>query len=436
MFTDYNSTIGYLFGQLPVFHREGAGAYKPGLDTARALDSAFGNPSVRLKTVHIAGTNGKGSTAHSIAAVLSAAGYKTGLYTSPHIVDFRERIRVDGNMIPESEVVDFMNRYLDMKLDVSPSFFELTTIMAFDYFARADVDVAVIETGLGGRLDTTNIITPLLSIITNISEDHTSLLGNTPALIAKEKAGIIKPGVPVVIGRADDRAVREVFEKAAERNNSPIHFAKAVEATSAESGIIYHNTSAGTFRGELAGVYQIENTATVLTALDLLSSHFTLLPEVVTDALGRVTELTGLRGRWTRLSDRPLTIYDTGHNPGGWSIVTEQLASLAPRHLHLVVGFVADKDVSVIMKMIASLAGTKGISLSLYFSEPSTPRRLEAEKLRRLAVSEGLDGLVIPDVTEALAQARKQAAPDDVIFIGGSNYLIGDMLGGMSQSKS
>ncbi|MDE5785809.1 MAG: bifunctional folylpolyglutamate synthase/dihydrofolate synthase, partial [Duncaniella sp.] len=256
MFTSYQEAIDFLYSQLPTFHREGPGAYKPGLETARTLDGLFGNPSRKIATVHIAGTNGKGSTAHSLAAILSKAGYKTGLYTSPHIVDFRERIRIDGQMIPENEVVDFVNRYTRLHPEIDPSFFELTTIMAFDYFARKGVDVAVIETGLGGRLDTTNIITPLLSVITNISHDHTSLLGDTPAAIAAEKAGIIKPGVPVVIGRADDESVKSVFIMTASDNRSPITFASALDATAEADGIVYRNTPYGTFKGELSGLYQ------------------------------------------------------------------------------------------------------------------------------------------------------------------------------------
>ncbi|MDE6484278.1 MAG: bifunctional folylpolyglutamate synthase/dihydrofolate synthase, partial [Duncaniella sp.] len=336
MFTSYQEAIDYLYRQLPTFHREGPGAYKPGLDTARALDSLFGNPSEKITTVHIAGTNGKGSTAHSLAAILQKAGYRTGLYTSPHIVDFRERIRIDGLMIPEDDVVDFVNRYITAAAGIEPSFFELTTIMAFDYFARSGVDVAVIETGLGGRLDTTNIISPLLSVITNISPDHTSLLGDTPAAIAAEKAGIIKPGVPVVIGRADDESVRKVFTETAARNGSPIIFAQPLDAVAETDGIVYRDTPYGTFKGELAGIYQIENTATILAAVAELSRRLDIPAEAVTGGLTEVSELTGLRGRWTKLADNPATVYDTGHNPGGWEQITAQLSKLAPRHIHLV----------------------------------------------------------------------------------------------------
>ena len=423
MSTSYKETIDFLYSQLPTFHREGPGAYKPGLDTARALDSLFGNPSRKFASIHLAGTNGKGSTAHSLAAILRKAGYRTGLYTSPHIVDFRERIRIDGAMIPETEVVDFVNCYMSLDTGLHPSFFELTTIMAFDYFARSGVDVAVIETGLGGRLDTTNIITPLLSIITNISPDHTSLLGDTPAAIAAEKAGIIKPGIPVVIGRADDESVRKVFTDTAARQNAPIRFAPAIEATPMTDGIEYHDTPYGSFKGELAGVYQIENTSTILTAVSELGKRLDIPAEAVISGLADVSGLTGLRGRWTHLSDSPLTIYDTGHNPGGWQRITEQLASLAPRHIHLVVGFVADKDVTTILHMIAALSHADGITLSLYLTAPSTPRRLEAAELMKLAEAEGLTA-----PASARDAAVRTASADDMIFIGGSNFLIADLL--------
>ncbi len=428
MFTSYQEAIDYLYSQLPTFHREGPGAYKPGLDTARALDGAFGHPSRKFASIHIAGTNGKGSTAHSLAAILRKAGYKTGLYTSPHIVDFRERIRIDGEMIPQEEVVEFVNRYLALGLDIEPSFFELTTILAFDYFARAGVDVAVIETGLGGRLDTTNIITPLLSIITNISPDHTSLLGDTPAAIAGEKAGIIKPGVPVVIGRADDESVRHVFTETAERNGSEIFFAPALDATPEAEGIVYRDTPFGSFKGELAGHYQIENTATILTAVEVLSQRLDIQAEAVREGLADVSRLTGLRGRWTRLADTPLTVYDTGHNPGGWEQITAQLASLAPRMIHLIAGFVADKDITTILRMVKQLGMTPGIDLSLYLTAPSTPRRLAPEALHALAVDEGLAAEAYPDVKTALEAARAAAGKDDMIFIGGSNFLIADLL--------
>ena len=429
MFTSYQEAIDYLYRQLPTFHREGPGAYKPGLDTARALDGLFGNPSRKIAAVHIAGTNGKGSTAHSLAAILQKAGYKTGLYTSPHIVDFRERIRIDGVMIPEADVVDFVNRYMAADAGIEPSFFELTTILAFDYFARSGVDIAVIETGLGGRLDTTNIITPLLSVITNISPDHTSLLGDTPAAIAAEKAGIIKPGVPVVIGRADDESVREVFTETAGRNDSPVIFASPLDAVPAADGILYRDTPYGSFKGELAGHYQMENTATILAAVSVLSQRLDIPAEAVTGGLADVTRLTGLRGRWTVLDTNPLIIYDTGHNPGGWERITGQLAALAPKNIYLIAGFVADKDVSTILRMIASLGKTAGINLSLYASAPSTPRRLEAASLLALAADEGLEATAYPDVNSALAAARNNAGKDDLIFIGGSNFLIADLLG-------
>lgn len=417
MFTSYQETIGYLFGCLPVFQHSGPGAYKPGLDTARKLDEAFGSPSRRLKTIHIAGTNGKGSTAHTIAAILQSAGYKVGLYTSPHLTDFRERIRINGAKIPRENVVDFTNRYIAMRLDCSPTFFELTTIMAFEYFRDSNVDVAVIETGLGGRLDTTNIITPLLSVITNISLDHTSLLGSTPAEIAREKAGIIKPGVPVVIGEADDPDVREVFISKAKSLNSPILFAASVDHARTPDGITYSSLY-GTFTGELTGDYQIRNTATVLAALSVLSRFFTITPATVAEGFGRVTCMTGLMGRWMKIADSPLTVCDTGHNPGGWQYITRQLADY-PHHVQLIIGFVADKDISSILHMISRLKNA-----SLYFTAPDVPRRLPAERLASEATKFGLTGQTFPTLADAMMAARRQAGKDDMIFIGGSNFLV------------
>ncbi len=417
MFTSYEETINYLFGCLPVFQHSGPGAYKPGLDTARKLDEAFGSPSKNLKTIHIAGTNGKGSTAHTLAAILQAAGYKVGLYTSPHLADFRERIRINGQKIPRENVVGFTNRYLDMQLDCAPSFFELTTIMAFEYFRDCKVDVAVIETGLGGRLDTTNIIIPLLSVITNISLDHTSLLGSTPAEIAAEKAGIIKPGVPVIIGEADDHAVREVFISTAATRKSPILFAPAVNHVKTPDGISYSSLY-GTFTGELKGDYQVRNTATVLAALSILSRFFTITPSTVAEGFGHVTAMTGLMGRWMKIADSPLTVCDTGHNPGGWKYITRQLADF-PGHVHLIIGFVADKDISSVLSMISTLK-----NVTLYFTAPDVPRGLAAEALASEAAGFGLSGEVFPLLADAMTAARKQSGDNDMIFIGGSNFLV------------
>lgn len=421
MFTNFEETIEYLFNCLPVFQHSGPGAYKPGLDTARALDSAFGNPSRKIRTIHIAGTNGKGSTAHSIAAVLQAAGYKVGLYTSPHLVDFRERIRINGQMIPRERVIDFTNRWIDKRLDCSPSFFELTTIMAFEYFADENVDVAVIETGLGGRLDTTNIITPLLSVITNISLDHTSLLGSTPAEIAREKAGIIKHGVPVVIGEADDTAVKEVFIEKAKAEQAPIVFAQPVEAEKCADGFLYHSTRYGDFKGELAGEYQVRNTATILAALEILEQYFDFTSADVARGLADVNALTGLTGRWMKLSDNPLTICDTGHNPGGWEYITRQLAEHDGK-VHLIIGFVADKDTSAILHMLSRIPDAE-----IYFTAPGVPRRLDPEQLALRGAEAGLKGKAYPTLADAMNAAKKSAGSGDMIFIGGSNFLVAEL---------
>lgn len=417
---DYSEAIEFLYSSLPAFHNLGPGAYKPGLDTARMLNRAFGSPAEKLRAIHIAGTNGKGSTAHSIAAVLQTAGYRVGLYTSPHIADFRERIRISGQMIPQERVADFVERYRRMDLDCSPSFFELTTIMAFEYFCDEKVDVAVIETGLGGRLDTTNIITPLLSVITNISLDHTSLLGHTPAEIAREKAGIIKRGVPVVIGEADDE-VAEVFRAKAAEENADIIFATAVDACFDDSGIEYKSTRYGDFKGELAGEYQIKNTATILAALQCLEQHFEFSSADVSRGLGAVTALTGLAGRWMKLSDAPLTICDTGHNPGGWSYITAQLTKMN-RHVRLVAGFVADKDVSEIVRMIASLP-----SVTLYATQPTVHRRLPVEELAAIAADAGVKYLTFEKAEDAYSAAMKDCNENEMVFVGGSNYLVSDL---------
>lgn len=419
----YQEAIEFLFTSLPVFQKEGASAYKPGLGTSRALDDIFGNPHRSYPTIHIAGTNGKGSTAHTLAAVLARAGYKTGLYTSPHIFDFRERIRVNGQKIPHASVVDFVERWKGIHSDLSPSFFELTSTMAFEHFEREKVDVAVIETGLGGRLDSTNIITPVLSIITNISPDHTNLLGDTLEKIAFEKAGIIKDGVTVVIGEVNT-ATMPVFEKKAREAGAPLRVADPVEAIVGESGIYYPATPFGPIRGELAGECQVKNTATILSGIEALRElGFHINDEAVRAGFANVCEDTGLMGRWMVIGHDPLTVCDTGHNIGGWEYIASQLSSRKVGKVHLICGFVNDKDISAILKKIVTL----GESVSLYFSSPSVPRGLSAENLARKAAEYGLYGEVIPDVNVALAQARESAAGDDMILIAGSNFLLADL---------
>lgn len=420
----YQAAIEFLFNSLPVFQREGASAYKPGLGTSIALDDIFGNPHRKYATIHIAGTNGKGSTAHTLAAVLARAGYRTGLYTSPHIFDFRERIRVNGEKISEEAVVDFVTRWKGMDSVLTPSFFELTSTMAFEYFADQNVDVAVIETGLGGRLDSTNIISPVLSIITNISHDHTNLLGDTLEKIAFEKAGIIKSGVPVVIGEVLPET-EPVFRAKAEEVKAPLYVAAPVEAKIEDGGsILYPSTPFGAVKGELSGACQVKNTATILCALlRLRELGFNIPDEAVGIGFANVCEDTGLMGRWTVLRNKPLTVCDTGHNIGGWEYIASQLSSRKEGRVHLIVGFVNDKDISAILAKIASI----GVDKRLYFSSPSVPRGLKAEALSCKAAEFGMEGEVIDDVNLALAKATAEASDNDLILIAGSNFLIADL---------
>lgn len=426
----YDEAIEWLYSQLPMFQRVGAPAYKPGLDTAHRLDASFGHPHRRYHTIHIAGTNGKGSTAHTLAAVLQSAGYHTGLYTSPHLVDFRERIRVDGVMIPREAVIDFIERYRKMDIGCSPSFFELTMTMAFDWFAACDVDVAVIETGLGGRLDSTNIITPDLCVITNISFDHTAFLGDTLPAIASEKAGIIKSGIPVVIGEAEGE-VRRVFCSKAADVGAPIVFAEDRHPISSycrsDGGWIYEGTPFGTIIGELSGDCQPRNAATILTSLErLVSLGYKIGDDAVCDGFGNVCRLTGLAGRWMRLSDNPLVICDTGHNTGGWEYISRQLAAM-PGHKHIVIGFVSDKDVSHILDMMPKDA-------SYYFTQASIARALPSAELAELASHHGLKGVSVTTVEEAYKKALDACAEGEMIFVGGSTFVVADLLAAVSEN--
>lgn len=424
---DYKETLDYLYTRLPMFQRQGAPAYKPGLDTTEALDRAFGHPHRNYPCIHVGGTNGKGSTAHTIASVLQAQGYRTGLYTSPHLVDFRERIRVDGRMIDREAVVDFVSRYREMDLDVSPSFFELTMMMAFEFFARERVDIAVIEVGLGGLLDSTNIIMPVLSVITNISLDHTAFLGHTRAEIASQKAGIIKPGVPVVIGEADDE-VRPVFEKAAADKGAPIRFAEdghpyaCAVPVEGFGGFRYEGTAFGDITGELGGDCQPRNMATVLTALDeLRHAGVRIDSSSVARGTSSVTSSTGLAGRWTVVGRAPLTICDTGHNTGGWKYISRRLSDFKGGTLHMVIGFVSDKDVDAILAMMPRGA-------RYYFTQASVPRAMDVAQVRDAAKKAGLEGRGYVTVEEAYRAAVAAASPEDMIFVGGSTFVVADFL--------
>lgn len=415
---NYQETTEYLFNSTPVFEKIGAKAYKPGLQTTFALDDHFGHPHQKYKTIHIAGTNGKGSCSHTLAAILQSQGYKVGLYTSPHLVDFRERIRVNGECVPEQYVIDFVEENRAFFEPLHPSFFELTTAMALKYFAEQKVDYAVIEVGLGGRLDCTNIITPILSIITNISFDHTQFLGNTLAEIAGEKAGIIKPGVPVVIGEYLPET-RTVFEKKAKSENAPILFAQDFDADHLES------SETCDVDMELKGSYQERNKKTILTALHILRQKLAISDEAICEGFAHVCELTGLRGRWEKLNDTPLTICDTGHNLAGWSYLAPQINAVKAETKHIVFGMVDDKDVAHVLQLLKEKLEKR---VKYYWTQPSTKRAIPVEKLSELALKLGLHGETYHSVKEAYNAALKNAEKDDFVFVGGSSYVVADLL--------
>ena len=408
---NYQETTEYLFNSTPVFEKIGAKAYKPGLQTTHELDEYFGHPHRQYKTIHIAGTNGKGSCSHTIAAILQSQGYKVGLYTSPHLVDFRERIRVNGECLPEQYVIDFVEENRAFFEPLHPSFFELTTAMAFKYFAEQKVDYAVIEVGLGGRLDCTNIITPVLSVITNISFDHTQFLGNTLAEIAGEKAGIIKPDVPVVIGEYIEET-RPVFEKVAGERHSPILFAQDED--------ISMNVDM-----ELKGSYQERNRKTILAALNVLRQTMTISDEAIRNGFGHVCELTGLRGRWEKLGEAPLVICDTGHNLAGWKYLATQINDVDAQVKHIVFGMVDDKDVEHVLQLLRDKLKN---GVKFYWTQPSTKRAIPVEKLRDTALKYNLHGEMYHSVKEAYMTAKANAKNDDFVFVGGSSYVVADLL--------
>lgn len=426
----YQEALRYLYDAAPAFHLVGAAAYKPGLDNVLALMAQFGNPHTKFHSIHVAGTNGKGSTSHLIAAVLQAAGYKVGLYTSPHLVDFRERIRINGQPIPQQEVVDFVEKIRNPQSPISrinPSFFEITMALAFDYFAKQQVDIAVVEVGLGGRLDSTNIITPLLSVITNIGFDHTEFLGNTLADIAREKAGIIKPNVPCVIGETDPETA-PVFIEAAKRNGI---YGEGLETTDCriwfadQCGYLRKRRKNDVKECQLKGIYQEHNQQTAYVALQVLRNYtnhpLRITPSAIANGYAHVCTLTGLRGRWETLCEKPLTICDTGHNSHGIKYVAEQLQqyqiSNLQSQIHIVFGMVNDKDVDVVLKLMPKDA-------HYYFTQAQTHRAIPAKDLAQLFGS----GDVFSDVPSAVRAAQKNATDKDIIFIGGSNYVVGEAL--------
>lgn len=407
---DYQDTLTYLYNSTPIFQQVGGSAYKEGLENTLALDEHFGHPHRKFRTIHVAGTNGKGSCSHTIAAILQEAGYSVGLYTSPHLVDFRERVRVNGQPIPEEYVIRFVEEERCFFEPLHPSFFELTTAMAFRYFADVEIDVAVIEVGLGGRLDCTNIIHPDLCIITNISLDHTQFLGNTLPQIAREKAGIIKSGIPVVIGETTPET-KSVFQKRAGEVNAPIYFAEE-NGREDYPGIEY----------ELKGLYQKKNSRTILTALPLLKeAGYRLDEQSVRRGFAHVTELTGLMGRWQKLQDYPTLICDTGHNVGGITYIVEQLKQQAFHNLHIIIGMVNDKDIQGVLALLPEDA-------IYYFTQASVKRALPANDLQKLAESAGLKGNCYPDVPSAVRAAQEKSLPEDFIFVGGSSFIVADLL--------
>ena len=421
----YDETVTYLFNCAPPFQQVGGAAYKEGLSTTIALDNHLGNPHRKFRTIHVAGTNGKGSTSHTLAAILQESGYKVGLYTSPHLIDFRERMRVNGTPASKEYVTDFVERHRAFFEPLQPSFFELTTAMAFNYFAEQNVDVAIIEVGLGGRLDCTNIITPELCIITNISPDHTQFLGNTLQEIASEKAGIIKNGIPVVIGETTTET-KEVFTRKAKESNAPIIFAEEeallTAATPMENGYRYSSTIFGEFCGELGGDYQQKNTNTLLSAINILRGKgFTITEESLRKGFTNVCKLTGLMGRWQKIQDNPRVICDAGHNIGGIKYITEQLARVDCRQLRIVFGMVNDKDITSVLKMMPKNA-------TYYFTQASIKRAMPADDLKNMAERFGLMGNSHPNVKEALEAALSDSSDDDFIFVGGSCFIVADLL--------
>ena len=407
---DYQNTLKYLYESAPMFQQIGSKAYKPGLETTHKLDEHFGHPHQQFKTIHIAGTNGKGSCSHTIAAVLQSAGYRVGLFTSPHLVDFRERIRINGEMMPEEYVVNFVEEHRSFFEPLHPSFFELTTAMAFRYFADQKVDVAVIEVGMGGRLDCTNIIHPDLCVITNISFDHVQFLGDTLAKIAGEKAGIIKAGIPVVIGETTPETKPVFLQKAAEEK-APIIFAEDTMKNDYPK-----------MKTELQGLYQIKNTRTILAALPLLKeAGYRIDEQSIRSGFAHVCELTGLMGRWQKLQDAPTLICDTGHNVGGITYIVEQLKQQTYRQLHIIIGMVNDKDISGVLSLLPKDA-------TYYFTKASVKRALPAEELCKLAAQNGLQGSCYPDVPAAVTAAQEKSHPEDFIFVGGSSFIVADLL--------
>lgn len=423
----YQEATTYLFTAAPLFQNIGAGAYKEGLSNTHLLDEHFGHPHEKFRTIHVGGTNGKGSTSHTLAAILQSQGYRVGLYTSPHLVDFRERIRINGVMIPEKRVISFVEQERSFFEPLHPSFFELATALAFQYFAEQKVDVAVIEVGLGGRLDCTNIIHPDLSIITNISFDHIQFLGNTLPKIASEKAGIIKQGVPAIIGEAGEEDVRTVFEQEAEKVGTRLIFAEEEKELisytySPTQGYTYQTKTYGELHGQLSGFCQEKNTRTILAAVNELNKiSYGISTASVAKGMSQVCQLTGLMGRWQTISTNPLTICDTGHNVGGMQYITKQLKETPHQRLHIIIGMVNDKDVNTVLSMLPKDA-------VYYFTQASVKRAMPVEEFAQKAEKHDLHGNSYANVELAYRAAKQNAEKNDLIFVGGSTFIVADML--------
>ena len=429
----YQETITYLYNSAPLFQNIGQGAYKEGLSNTHALDEHFGHPHHKFRTLHVAGTNGKGSCSHTLAAVLQAAGYRVGLYTSPHLVDFRERIRVNGTPIEEQFVIDFVEQHRSFFEPLHPSFFELTTAMAFHYFAEQQVDVAIIEVGLGGRLDCTNIISPDLTIITNISFDHVGFLGDTLAKIAHEKAGIIKLHTPIIIGEHNEET-RPVFEAEATEKQAPITFAQDTPMTVSKGGDanfdIYQTTRYSDLQVALRGYCQEKNVNTLLHAIgELQRIGYNINEEAVREGFAHVCQLTGLMGRWQQLNDSPRLICDTGHNIGGFQYIVPQILAQPCKQLRIVFGMVNDKDINAVLALMPKHA-------IYYFTKASVARALPSHELQALAAKHDLHGSTYPTVAEATRAALAEADKEDFIYVGGSSFIVADLLADWKKIKS
>lgn len=425
---NYDQTLHFLYNKLPLYSQIGAKAYKADLKNTLALCEHLDNPQHKIKTIHIAGTNGKGSTSHILSAIFQNNNYKTGLYTSPHLKDFRERIKINGELIPQSFVIDFVEKIKDISAEIKPSFFELTFVMALEYFAEQKVDVAIIETGLGGRLDSTNVITPLLSIITNIGYDHMDILGDTLEKIAFEKAGIIKKNVPVVIGEYNPQT-RKVFEDKASQTHSEISFAEdsysiiSVKYSNNDLKIETENKISKInkkYQLDLNGLYQQKNLKTVLSALDFLKKHFTLGEEKVQSAVANVKQLTGLHGRWEVIHKDPLVVLDVAHNVDGIQQLVRQINAMSFQKLRIVFGMVKDKDIEEVLKILPTNA-------LYYFTKAPIPRALDEEKLKEQAGKYLLKGDTYPSVAEALKAALEASSPDDMVLVCGSVFIVGEV---------